>query len=59
MSTTGGGGYPTEATDEPAEVGFETVQTTGLRAVLTASGSGGQFGGIGVKEWRAFEPEAV
>ena len=57
VSVTSGGGYPTEATDEAPEVGFETVQTTGLRAVLAASGSGGQFGGIGVKEWMAFTPE--
>ena len=54
-----GGGYPTEATDEAPEVGFETVQTTGLRAVLVASGSGSQFGGIGVKEWMAFIPEVA
>lgn len=59
VSVTGSSGYPTAATDEPPEVSFEAVQTTGLRAVLTASGSGSQFGGIGIKEWSALAPEAA
>ncbi|KAI1076765.1 glycosyl hydrolase family 43 protein [Whalleya microplaca] len=50
--------YPMEATDSPVEVGFETVSTTGLRAILTASGGDGQFAGVGVKEWFAFAPTA-
>ncbi|KAI5917987.1 glycosyl hydrolase family 43 protein [Camillea tinctor] len=39
-------------------VGFETISTTALRAVLTASGQNGQFGGVGVKEFFAFSPTA-
>lgn len=58
VELTGSGGYPTAATDAPPEVGFETVETTALRIVLTASGSGGQFGGVGVKEWFAYAPTA-
>ncbi|KAJ0161767.1 Xylosidase/arabinosidase [Colletotrichum tanaceti] len=50
--------FPTEATDSPAEVGFTTVSTTALRAVLTASGRGGQFAGVAVKEFFAFAPTA-
>lgn len=50
--------YPLEATDDPKEVSFAEVSTTSLRAVLTASGSGGQFGGVGVKEWEALAPTA-
>lgn len=52
------GTYPTEATDDPVEVGFAQIETTALRAILTASGSGGQFGGVGVKEWEALAPTA-
>ncbi|KAI1632299.1 glycosyl hydrolase family 43 protein [Biscogniauxia mediterranea] len=39
-------------------IGFEAVSTTALRAVLTASGQNGQFGGVGVKEFFAFAPTA-
>jgi hypothetical protein len=53
---TSSGGYPTTVTDSPEEVSFETVSTTSLRAILTASGSAGQFGGVGVKEWAALAP---
>ncbi|TDZ32192.1 Xylosidase/arabinosidase [Colletotrichum spinosum] len=53
------GGYPAEVTDEPAEVKFAQVSTTALRAVLTASGSGGQFAGVAVKEFFAFAPTAA
>ncbi|KAH6892323.1 glycosyl hydrolase [Thelonectria olida] len=52
------GAYPTDVTDDPAEVGFSQIKTTSLRAVLTASGSSGQFGGVGVKEWEALAPTA-
>ncbi|KAI1145088.1 glycosyl hydrolase [Nemania diffusa] len=52
------GGYPTAATDAPPEVSFQTVTTTALRVVLTASGGSGQFGGVGVKEWFAYAPTA-
>lgn len=51
------GAYPTVATDRAAEVGFETVTTRSLRAVLSASGSG-TFAGVGVKEWEALAPTA-
>ncbi|KAL1641009.1 hypothetical protein SLS58_006451 [Diplodia intermedia] len=50
--------YPVEVTDDPEEVGFEQVSTTAIRAVLKASGSGGVFGGVGVKEWEALAPTA-
>ncbi|KAF3021526.1 hypothetical protein E8E14_012325 [Neopestalotiopsis sp. 37M] len=50
--------YFTDVTDDPAEVGFAQVETTALRATLIASGSGGQYGGVGVKEWEALAPTA-
>lgn len=50
--------YPVVVTDSPAEVKFTQVSTTALRAVLTASGSGSQYGGVGVKEWEALAPNA-
>ncbi|GAP88077.2 putative glycosyl hydrolase family 43 protein [Rosellinia necatrix] len=50
VSLTGAGGYPTTVSNSPAEVGFQTVSTTSIRAVLTASGRNGQYGGVGVKE---------
>ncbi|KAL0931123.1 xylosidase arabinosidase [Colletotrichum truncatum] len=52
------GSYPTEATDTPAEVKFSTISTTGLRAILTSSGSG-QFAGVAVKEFFAYAPNAA
>ncbi|KFY17439.1 hypothetical protein V492_00688 [Pseudogymnoascus sp. VKM F-4246] len=58
VSVTSSGGYPTSVTDSPGEVSFETVTTTSLRAILIASGSGNQFGGVGVKEWAALAPTA-
>ncbi|KAI1172281.1 hypothetical protein F4777DRAFT_582135, partial [Nemania sp. FL0916] len=58
VSLTGSGGYPTAATNSPPEVSFNTVSTTSLRAVLTASGRSGQYGGVGVKEWFAYAPTA-
>lgn len=51
VSVTSSGAYPTTVTDSPEEVSFQTVSTTSLRAILTASGSGGQFGGVSIKEW--------
>ncbi|KAI0431997.1 glycosyl hydrolase [Xylaria sp. FL1042] len=54
----GSSAYSTTATDSPAEVSFQTVSTTALRATLTASGRSGQFGGVGVKEWFAYAPTA-
>ncbi|KAF1952239.1 glycosyl hydrolase family 43 protein [Byssothecium circinans] len=50
--------YPVAVTDNPAEVKFSQITTTSIRAVLTASGSGSQFGGVGVKEWEALAPTA-
>uniref|UniRef100_L2G207 Xylosidase arabinosidase n=1 Tax=Colletotrichum fructicola (strain Nara gc5) TaxID=1213859 RepID=L2G207_COLFN len=35
---------------------FEWERTTALRAILTASGGNGQFGGVGVKEFEALAP---
>ncbi|KAI0009491.1 glycosyl hydrolase [Xylariaceae sp. FL0662B] len=58
VSLVGSEDYPTQATDSPVEVGFEMVSTTALRAILTASGRNGQFGGVGVKEWFAFATTA-
>lgn len=52
-------GYPTEVTNTPAEVGFETVSTTAIRAVLQPSGGDGLYGAVGVKEWWAFQPFAT
>lgn len=59
VSVTGSNKYPTEPSSEPAEVSFDTVSTTGLRITITASGSSGQFGGVGVHEWFAYSPEPV
>ncbi|OBT52766.1 hypothetical protein VE04_07070 [Pseudogymnoascus sp. 24MN13] len=56
VSVTSSGAYPTTVTDSPEEVSFRTVSTTSLRAILTASGWGGQFGGVGIKEWAALAP---
>ncbi|KAH8784423.1 glycosyl hydrolase family 43 protein [Hyaloscypha finlandica] len=56
VSVTSSGGYLTTVTDSPKEVSFQTVSTTSLRAILTASGS--QYGGVGVKEWAALAPAA-
>ncbi len=58
VTLTGSSGYPTAATNSPPEVSFQTVSTTALRAILTASGANGQFGGVGVKEWFAYAPTA-
>ncbi|KAH6700656.1 glycosyl hydrolase [Leptodontidium sp. MPI-SDFR-AT-0119] len=55
---TSSGGFPTAATDSPREVSFQTISTSSLRAVLKASGSGGQYGGVAVKEWTALAPTA-
>ncbi|WYZ39984.1 hypothetical protein EsH8_IV_000325 [Colletotrichum jinshuiense] len=51
--------FPTDVTNSPAETSFTTVSTTALRAVLTASGSGGQFAGVAVKEFFAYAPTAA
>jgi hypothetical protein len=56
VKITTAGGYPTTVTDKPSEVGFETVSTSSIRAILMASGSGGVYGGVGIKEWMAFSP---
>ncbi|KAL1612202.1 hypothetical protein SLS60_000426 [Paraconiothyrium brasiliense] len=50
--------YPVTVTDNPSEVKFTQINTTSIRAVLTASGSGNQYGGVGVKEWEALAPTA-
>lgn len=51
--------YPTSVTDNPAEVEFTQIDTTSVRAVLTASGSGGQFGGVAVKGWEVLAPSGA
>ncbi|KAK7453110.1 hypothetical protein CaCOL14_005044 [Colletotrichum acutatum] len=51
--------FPTDVSDTPKEVSFTTVSTKALRAVLTASGSGGQFAGVAVKEFFAYAPTAA
>ncbi|OBT99360.1 hypothetical protein VE01_02754 [Pseudogymnoascus verrucosus] len=56
VSVTSSGAYPTNVTDSPEEVSFQTVSTTSLRAILMISGWGGQFGGVGIKEWAALAP---
>ncbi|KAK6212385.1 hypothetical protein LQW54_005338 [Pestalotiopsis sp. IQ-011] len=50
--------YFTDVTDDPSEVSFEQLDTAALRATLVASGSGSQYGGVGVKEWEALAPTA-
>ncbi|KAJ4357607.1 uncharacterized protein N0V89_002183 [Didymosphaeria variabile] len=50
--------YPVTVTDNPSEVKFTQITTASIRAVLTASVSGNQYGGIGVKEWEALAPTA-
>ncbi|KAF2179355.1 glycoside hydrolase family 43 protein [Zopfia rhizophila CBS 207.26] len=50
--------YPVAVTNSPREVPFKQISTKSIRAVLTASGSGNQFGGVGVKEWEALAPTA-
>ncbi|PLB48477.1 Arabinanase/levansucrase/invertase [Aspergillus steynii IBT 23096] len=45
--------YPLKVTDSPDVVGFEEFETKSIRAILTASGSEGQYAGVGVKEWEA------
>jgi hypothetical protein len=47
------GAFPTRVTDRPEEFKFSPVRTSGLRAVLTASG-GGKSAGVGVKEWMVY-----
>jgi len=56
VSVASSGGYPTTVTDSMEEVSFQTISSTSLRAILTASGSVGQFGGVGAKEWAALAP---
>jgi hypothetical protein len=50
--------YPTKVSDAPEEVRFGTVSTNALRAVLTASGGGKKFAGVGMKEWMVYTPTA-
>ncbi|PNS21264.1 hypothetical protein CAC42_1043 [Sphaceloma murrayae] len=50
------GPYPTVVSDAAPEVGFETVTTRSVRAVLSASGGSGGYAGIGVKEWEVWAP---
>ncbi|KAI1270329.1 glycosyl hydrolase [Xylariaceae sp. FL1019] len=58
VSLTESGMYPTAATDIPPEVGFQAVTTTSIRAIITASGASGQYGGVGVKEWYVYATTA-
>lgn len=51
--------YSLEVTDFPAEVGFDTITTTSIRAFLNPSGGNGQFGAVGVKQWYAYSPNYV
>ena len=50
--------YPTAVTDNPSEVKFTQITTKSIRAILTASCSGGRCGAVGVKEWEALAPTA-
>lgn len=52
------GTYPTEVTDDPVVVNFAEVNTTAVKAILIASGSDGQYGGVAVKEWEVLAPSA-
>lgn len=45
--------YPLEVTDTPDVVTFEELETKSIRAILAASGTQGQYAGVGVKEWEA------
>jgi hypothetical protein len=51
--------YTSKVSNTPEEVHFSTITTKTLRAVLTASGGGGKFAGVGVKEWFAYSPTAA
>lgn len=51
--------FPTAVTNSPAEVGFPTVQTKSLRAILRPSGGNGKFGGVAVKEWFVYSTVAA
>lgn len=51
--------YPTEVTDSPAEVGFDAISTSSIRAILNPSGGNGAYGGVAVKEWWALQPSAT
>lgn len=50
--------YPLEVSDTPVEVGFDEIETTSIRAVLSASGGSGGYAGVGIKEWYAYAPTA-
>ncbi|KZM27972.1 uncharacterized protein EKO05_0000693 [Ascochyta rabiei] len=50
--------YPTTVTDGPDELGFAQINTKSVRALIVASGSNGQFGGVAVKEWEVFSTTA-
>ncbi|KAF2428984.1 Arabinanase/levansucrase/invertase [Tothia fuscella] len=50
--------YTSKVSNTPEEIKFSTISTKVLRAVLTASGSGNKFAGVGVKEWLAYAPTA-
>ncbi|EKG18630.1 Glycoside hydrolase family 43 [Macrophomina phaseolina MS6] len=50
--------YPLDVTDDPEEVSFAEINTVSIRAILGASGSGEQYGGVAVKEWEALAPNA-
>jgi hypothetical protein len=50
--------YPTEPSLEPREVSFPSISTRGLRIIIRASGESGRFGGVAVREWFAYTPEA-
>ncbi|KAL0940534.1 glycosyl hydrolase family 43 protein (xylosidase/arabinosidase) [Colletotrichum truncatum] len=56
VSVSASTGYPTAVTDNPSTVNFAQISTRSLRAILTASGGNGQFGGVGVKEFEALAP---
>jgi hypothetical protein len=46
--------YSTRVSNTPDEVHFAPVKAGAVKAVFTASGGGGKFGGVGVKEWMVF-----
>ena len=46
--------YSTKVSNTPEPIQFEAVKTNSLRAVLTASGAGKKFAGVGIKEWLVY-----
>jgi hypothetical protein len=47
--------YSLRVSNTLEEVHFPLIKTGSIKAVFTASGGGGNFGGVGIKEWMVFE----